>query len=255
MTARFEPKTCGAALWSRRVARFSLVLFIVAGLAHRRGLLGTFDFLWVLLLVACLALAALLLVAVSFRRVWEKGDRGGGAAALAVLVSLLVLTPFGVTAVRFFLYPRLNDISTDLQDPPSLADAAKARHGHMNPVRPISREAARLQIAAYPEITGRRYGASPEDVLKAVDKVVSDKGWRVLSHPPYVDGEREYVLEAEARTMLLGFPVDVAIRLTDEGESTYVDMRSTSRYGEGDFGDNARRISNFLDALDAAMTD
>src|SRR5690349_1986885 len=142
MTARFEPKTSGAALWSRRVALFSLVLFIVAGLAHRRGLLGTFDFLWVLLLVACLALAALLLVAVSFRRVWEKGDRGGGAATLAVLVSLLVLTPFGFTAVRFFLYPRLNDISTDLQDPPSLADAAKARHGHMNPVRPISREAA-----------------------------------------------------------------------------------------------------------------
>jgi uncharacterized protein (DUF1499 family) len=125
----------------------------------------------------------------------------------------------------------------------------------MNPVRPISRKAAGLQIAAYPEITGRRYGASPDDVLKAVEKVVADKGWKVVSRPPWEDGEREYVLEAVARTLLLGFPSDVAIRLTDEGESTYVDMRSASRYGGDDFGDNAARISKFLDALDTEMAD
>jgi uncharacterized protein (DUF1499 family) len=68
-----------------------------------------------------------------------------------------------------------------------------------------------------------------------------------------VDGEHEYLLEAVATTFLLGFPSDVAIRLTDEGESTYVDMRSASRYGRDDFGDNARRISAFLDRLDAEM--
>jgi uncharacterized protein (DUF1499 family) len=253
MIARFEPKTSGAALWSRRIALFSLVLFVVSGLGHRRGLVDTFGFLWILLLIAVLALAALVLVALSFRRVWVRGDRGGGAAAVAALVALLVLAPFGVTAVRFFLYPQLSDISTDLVAPPSLAEAAKMRHGHMNPVRPIGREAARLQIAAYPEITGRRYGASPDDVLKAVDKVLAGKGWKIVSHPPLVDGEREYTLEAVAKTFLLGFASDVSIRLTDEGESTYVDMRSASRYGDDDFGDNARRISSFLDALDKEM--
>jgi uncharacterized protein (DUF1499 family) len=251
--ARFEPKTSGAALWSRRIALFSLVLFIVAGLGHRRGLIGTVDFLWVLLFVAALAIASLLLAGASFPRVWEKGDRGGGAAIVAVVVSLLVLAPFAVTAVRFFIYPRLSDISTDLQDPTRMVEAAKATDGAVNPVRPIGREAARLQVAAYPEITGRRYGASPEDVLKAVDHVVAARGWRVVSHPPYVDGEHEYLLEAVATTFLLGFPSDVAIRLTDEGESTYVDMRSASRYGRDDFGDNARRISAFLDRLDAEM--
>jgi uncharacterized protein (DUF1499 family) len=253
VAARFEPKTSGAALWSRRIALFSLVLFAVSGLGHRRGLVDTFGFLWVLLLVAVLALLALLLAASSFRRVWYRGDRGGGAAVVAVLVSLLVLVPFAVTAVRSFLHPRLSDISTDLVDPPGLAEAAKARHGHMNPVTPIGREAADIQIAAYPEITGRRYSASPEDVLKAVDKIVADRKWRIVSHPPLVDGELEYTLEAVASTPLLGFPSDIAIRLTDEGESTYVDMRSASRYGRDDFGDNARRISDFFGALDAEM--
>jgi uncharacterized protein (DUF1499 family) len=251
--ARFEPKTSGAALWSRRIALFSLVLFIVSALGHRRGYIDTFDFLWVLLLVAALALVALLLVAASFRRIWVRGDRGGGAAAVAVLVSLVVLVPFAVTGVRFFLYPRLSDISTDLVSPPALAAAGQARHGHMNPVEPIGRQAAAAQVAAYPEITGRRYGASSEDVLKAVDRVIAAKGWKTVSHAPLMDGEREYTLEAVARTFLLGFPSDVAIRLTDEGESTYVDMRSASRYGEGDFGYNAASISGFLNALDAEM--
>jgi uncharacterized protein (DUF1499 family) len=251
--ARFEPKTSGAALWSRRIALFSLVLFVVAALGHRRGFVDTFDFLWTLLLVAALAVTALLLVAASFRRVWVRGDHGGGAVVVAVLVSLLVLAPFAVTGVRFFLYPRLNDISTDLVSPPALAMAAKARRGHMNPVVPIGRAAAALQIAAYPEVTGRRYNASPEDVLGAVDHVIAGKGWKIVSRQKLAAGEREYTLEAVTKTFLLGFPSDVAIRLTDEGESTYVDMRSASRYGEGDFGYNAASISRFLDALDGEM--
>jgi uncharacterized protein (DUF1499 family) len=253
VTARFEPKTSGAAFWSRRIALFSLVLFVVSALGHRWEFVDTFDFLWILLLVAGLAVVALLLVAASFRRVWVRGDRGGGAVATAVLVSLLVLAPFIVTGVRFFLYPRLNDISTDLVTPPALAVAARARNGHMNPIAPITHEAADRQIAAYPEITGRRYNASPEDVLSAVDHVIAGRSWKVVSHPALIDGEREYTLEAVAKTFLLGFPSDVAIRLTDEGESTYVDMRSASRYGDGDFGDNAARISKFLDALDTEM--
>jgi uncharacterized protein (DUF1499 family) len=251
--ARFERKTSGAALWSRRIALFSLVFFIVSALGHRRGIVDTFGFLWILLLVAAIAVLALLLVAASFRRVWARGDRGGGAALVAVLVSVLVLAPFGVTAVRFFLYPRLSDISTDLVDPPRLAVARTERHGHMNPVRPIGREKAALQIAAYRGITGRRYSASPDDVLGAVDHVIAARGWKIVSHPPLIDGESEYTLEAVAKTFLLGFSSDVAIRLTDEGDTTYVDMRSASRYGDGDFGDNAARISNFLDALDAEM--
>ena len=48
----------------------------------------------------------------------------------------------------------------------------------------------------------------------------------------------------------MGFPADVAIRLIDEDTSTYVDMRSTSRYGPHDFGDNAARIASFLAELD-----
>ena len=46
---------------------------------------------------------------------------------------------------------------------------------------------------------------------------------------------------------------DVSIRLTDEETSTYVDMRSASRYGDHDFGDNADRVAGFLSDLDAGI--
>ncbi len=57
-------------------------------------------------------------------------------------------------------------------------------------------------------------------------------------------------MEALAHTLILAFPVDVAIRVSDEGGSSYVDMRSNSRYGLYDFGDNAARIAAFLNDLD-----
>ncbi len=41
--------------------------------------------------------------------------------------------------------------------------------------------------------------------------------------------------------------------MTDEGDATYVDMRSASHFGQHDLGDNARRIDDFLSDLDAAM--
>ena len=60
-------------------------------------------------------------------------------------------------------------------------------------------------------------------------------------------------IEALAHTPWLGFPFDIAVRLTDEGTSTYVDMRSASRYGRHDLGDNAAQITAFLALLDAEM--
>jgi uncharacterized protein (DUF1499 family) len=42
----------------------------------------------------------------------------------------------------------------------------------------------------------------------------------------------------------------VAIRVFDDSSATFVDMRSASRYGRHDLGDNATRINRFLSDLD-----
>lgn len=253
-TALYEPRISRTAVWSRRLAWFSLVLFALAGLGHRRGMVETVGFLNVLGLVGVLAALAGILAVAGFVRAWTRGERGLKDAMVGALISAIVLAPFAVSAVNLFTHPWLNDISTDLVDPPSFFIAAGLRTPGMNRIRNISKADASKQLAAYPEVTGRRYGAAPDRVLRAVDAVIARDGWKITAKPLYLEGQREYTLEAVATTRLLAFRSDVAIRLTDEGETTYVDMRSASRYGRSDLGDNAARIDKFLNQLDDEMS-
>ena len=57
-------------------------------------------------------------------------------------------------------------------------------------------------------------------------------------------------IEADVTTPVMGFRDEIIVRLTDEGESTFVDMRSASLFGSRDLGANARRIETFMSALD-----
>ncbi|MGO4837457.1 DUF1499 domain-containing protein, partial [Rhizobiaceae sp. 2RAB30] len=139
-------------------------------------------------------------------------------------------------------------------DPPVLAAAAGLRTGAMNPVEAIGAEAAATQLAEYPEVTGRRYDMPIERVEQIVEGLASAHGWTEIARSSSRGrGELDpsaVTIELVAFTPILGFPSDVAIRLADEGGSTYVDMRSASRYGRHDLGDNARRIAGFLDEAD-----
>jgi len=48
---------------------------------------------------------------------------------------------------------------------------------------------------------------------------------------------------------------DVTIRVRPaSGQSVSVDVLSRSRVGKGDFGANARRIAQFLEALDSTLS-
>jgi len=61
------------------------------------------------------------------------------------------------------------------------------------------------------------------------------------------------VLEGSAQTPLFGFEDDVVVRLVRFPDGTRVDMRSASRRGEHDLGQNARRIRAFFKALDTRL--
>lgn len=250
MRAYLERRTSRAAGWCRRAGVFSAVLLVSAGVGHRYGLLETPAFLWVLGIVAVLAIAALVLGAISFRKVWNDGDRGGGDLTLGIAMALLVLAPFVVSAYHGVVYPELNDISTDLEDPPALAVAARMRGPDMNPLVPTTPEQRRLQAQKFPEVTGRRYELAFDRTFDTVMALMERRGWKPTG--PWLEAGRqsEITIDTVAYTTILAFPVDVAIRLINEGNSTYVDMRSASRYGRHDLGDNAARIVDFLAELD-----
>ena len=68
-------------------------------------------------------------------------------------------------------------------------------------------------------------------------------------HGPGRDGH----IEAIARSPIMGFREDVAIRIAPDGAlDSRIDIRSSSRYFESDLGSNAARVTKFIEDLSAA---
>lgn len=63
----------------------------------------------------------------------------------------------------------------------------------------------------------------------------------------------DVVLQGEWRTLVVGFRFDVLVRLREEAETTFVDIRVASRYGPHDLGMGAMFAEEFLRALDAEL--
>lgn len=76
-----------------------------------------------------------------------------------------------------------------------------------------------------------------------------------LSLEGVITGRRasDVVLQGEWRTLIVGFRFDVLIRLREEAETTFVDLRVASRYGAHDLGMGAAFADQFLRALDAEL--
>ncbi|MDZ5698803.1 DUF1499 domain-containing protein [Chelativorans sp. M5D2P16] len=253
MTAILERRSAPAAPWARRLGSFSAVLFLTAALAHRFALIETVPFLWLLGIVGFLAFCGLCLAIVALVQIWERGVAGLNAASLGAVFSALVLVPYAVSGYRIVIHPQLMDISTDISRPPRFEAAAALRAPPMNRLGAISQDDALLQADAYPDVAGRRYEHARSVVVDTVLELVESRGWRLLSPMPAGDGTGDVTIEAVGRSYLLGFPSDVAIRIEERWNATYVDMRSASRYGRHDMGENAERIRRFLNDLDRRM--
>jgi hypothetical protein len=250
MAVLIERRVSAAAGWSRRLALFSAVLLLTSSLGHRYGAVDTVSLFWLLGAVVALAFAAILLSALGFFRLWEFGDKGGRNSTKGLLIALVVLAPFGFGAFKVLALPALNDVATDLVDPPTFFHASKLRGQQMNPLGAYLRAQATAQIVYYPEITGRRYPLGMDTMLDITRTVVDRLGWSQLGSMRMGGFGRVMTMEVAAPSSWIGIVSDVAIRLTDEGETVYLDVRSASRYGLHDLGDNAAKINGLFAAVD-----
>jgi hypothetical protein len=243
-----ERHTSKAAGWSRRTGAFSAVLLLTVLLGHRYDLVETPAFLWVLGIVALLAAFALLFAGFALSRLWYFGDRGGRDLSIGSLIALLVLVPYGIATYWAAIYPPLRDISTDLDNPPTLDVTARTKD--MNALSAPTPGEQLLQTEGYPLVTGRSYDLPFDVVLGAVETVLDRRDWQLAEPYPDASGQSQVTIDVLARSFVVGLPADVAIRVTDDGDAVLVDMRSASRYGRYDLGDNASRIVGFLAELD-----
>ncbi|EJT06577.1 DUF1499 domain-containing protein [Rhizobium sp. CCGE 510] len=68
-----------------------------------------------------------------------------------------------------------------------------------------------------------------------------------------IRGANGVTLQATNRTLILGLRFDILIRLREEAETTFVDIRVASRYGQHDLGFSADIAGDYLKALDAEL--
>ncbi len=253
MPIRLREGTSRLAGWSAYLAALSIPVLIIGAIGHRLRMLDAAPTYGVLALGFSLAALAVIAAAAAFTAIWRDGRKGGGAAARGLVIGLAVLTLPAVGAWKVVTYPRLNDISTDLVDPPALNFAVLDRTPADEPVRLLDADEVALHEEAYPDIVSRHYPVSTARVYQEARAIVDSRGWQILSAREPSEEDETGAIEAVAVTTIFAFRQDVAIRIVADGDGSLVDMRSAARNSAHDLGADAERVRRFFADLDLAL--
>ncbi len=172
------------------------------------------------------------------------GIRGRGLAWVAIAISLAAATPPLKAYSTVRSVPPIHDITTDTDNPPEFEAAKALRAPSDNPLDYAGAAIARQQFEAYPDIQPLILRLPADRVFTATENVVKAQGWQITAIERA--GGR---IEAVDTTKLFGFKDDIVIRVAPQAGGTRVDVRSASRVGKSDVGENAKRIRKFLDDL------
>lgn len=229
---------------SAALGLFSAAMLGGAAIAYRIGsmpLSGAVATLQNGVLIALVALvlglAALLVCA------FNRRTRPALAAVLVMGLTLAMLAVPMHYAQRAQSSPTLNDITTNLEQAPAFNALAEQRRAAPNGLDYPGESSARQQRLAYPDIKPLTVNASAGTVAEAVQAEANKAGWSIAN-------QSDQRLEAVATSFWFGFKDDIVIAWTSRDGETTVDMRSASRVGVSDLGTNARRIGDFMAALE-----
>jgi len=245
-----EPKSRLAA-WSGRLALFGLAVAALSIIIVRSGLLEIIPALATFGAALVLAAVAILFSFAGFIVIWRQGLSGLGSAILGLIVGLMLLGYPGYLAYRASRLPAISDITTDPSNPPRFDVLARLRPRGSSDYPGAA--VARQQTAAYPDVAPLQLNVPIKVAYDATLALVNKRKWHVVDARPPAAGRRDAVIEAVARTPIMGFRDDVVIRVTATREGARVDMRSASRYAWHDFGTNASRIRSLLEDLDDSV--
>ena len=291
MTVRFVRPVSRSAYLGRKLGFAAFILFAGSALAHRFGPLTGPDFMALALISALIALAAIPVCGLGLMRLWTVGARGGLAAAQGLVFLAIPLSVVGAATYAYATHPALYDVTTDPADPPPWLAIPRTSQQWLPSRLPVAAADRRLQLAAYPGFTGRRYEgaldrvyvgvqkalasaritvtrtdnlalvepditmrAAPRDEQAAVPDIAPIPRARPEPAPPVESGNSgDVLIQGNTRTLIFGLRFDVVIRLREDAETTSVDIRVASRYGNRDLGLGEGIAEDFLDRVDTEL--
>jgi len=241
-------------LWAARtgltLAVVGLVMVLASGWGYRHGwwglrvaLRGVFAGGGAIALLGCAASLATLGLAIA------RQSRGAALALVGVIIGAGPAAAFYRQYRLARAVPPINDISTDLVNPPVYVTAAANAFWKGKDLRYPDGFADSVR-RGYPDL---RSLTLPLPAARAFALALAtargQSGWEITGTDSAAGR-----IEATATTSWFGFKDDIVIRITPQGTgSTIVAMRSKSRVGKSDLGANARRIRDYFAALRHAV--
>lgn len=240
--------------WGSRLAMLGLglaLLCVLAAMASGFGYrAGLWHFRTGFLILRVAAFAALTAGAICLLSlVLARGARASLiAAALGVLIALgFAYVPWQWKQTLDRL-PYIHDITTDTDNPPLFVEAGKLRKEGDHPIAYDGPDVAAEQKKAYPDIVPLIVPQPRDKVFDAARKALAD-----LGISPSGEDRAQGRIEGSDTSFWYGFVDDVAIRITEAAQGTRVDVRSKSRVGRSDLGQNAKRVRAILAKLKASL--
>lgn len=195
-------------------------------------------------MVALAAATPVMLVAM----IGSRGRLGGWGFSAAGWIALVLCVGMTLNNLLWFrqvqVSPAINDISTDMENPPAFRAMLPLRAHAASPPHYAGEVVARQQRAAYPEIEPLFLESGVAETVRRAERAARGLGWEVVASVP-----EEGRLEAVDTTPWFGLKGDVVVRVAPAEGGVTVDVRSKSRAAMADVGTNARRIRHFLAAL------
>lgn len=233
----------------------NFIIFAFAGPGHQIGL-----FHWqtgLLLIMKYTALISITLLAVilvtTFAILYGKFDFNVKSKKMLKVAFVfpsivLVFVLYWINALS--KYPYINDITTDFDNPPQFTFAEELRNneigsssitydGSMKVQKgPFTGTLSELQKKHYPYVSNFIVNKSINELKKIIEISLLSNGMKISGY-----NKGNFTIEGREKSTFFGFTDDIAIRMiVIGGGRILVDIRSKSRQGVSDLGENAKRI-------------
>jgi uncharacterized protein (DUF1499 family) len=224
----------------------AIALLLVAGTAYaiigsRNGLTDYRSAFTLLRQIGQVGAAVLVVAAITLVFAFRARQGVAYSAAATVVLAALVGSMY-LNQAAPPPGPLINDITTDLEDPPRFDAVVPLRPAGSNPVEYGGVEVAANQRAVHPEVQPIMSELPREQAFARALEVAEDMGWDIVSQDASAG-----VIEAVDTTTFFRFKDDVVIRLRPNGQGSRIDLRSRSRVGLSDLGKNAARIMQYAE--------
>ncbi|MDX2290155.1 MAG: DUF1499 domain-containing protein [Hyphomicrobiaceae bacterium] len=237
-----------------RIAMLSLALLVAAMFLHRLFSIPTPVALNLLKLSILGGIAAIVIALLSLASIWRHGGRGAGGTLSGMMLGIGLIGWPLLSLPQIEKFPEINDVTTDTASPPPFVKLAAMRAADANSPQHPGAAFASLQEEAYPDLKPLFVNRPVEEAYEIVaDALRRQKLVRVNEEPPGSDYPATGLIEAYDRTLVWGFFDDVAVRVTGNGQTSQIDLRSASRYGRHDLGRNAERLRAILAEIVARL--